>query len=352
MLNPPRPHPRFVDRITPTILSGLSMCVWRVGFGRDPAMSSLDRWSPAAALGTVVHSVKRQFGDPKGFEAIWDAAVATAQAKLAAEWAPATPPSPDNWPGWSLTKTRIRKAWLRSESGPAPRTVAAQRGFLPPLPWRELRLDHPSLPLAGQPDLVERVDGKIWVLDTKTGLRQANPSSDQRDQLLIYCALVQANLGEMPAAAAIETSRGERYSFAVDPNEVKTLVERAVDTLDRFNSAAADGFDESMASPSAEACGWCPFRIACHPFFRAYDETWEISHAVLFTVESADVREHGAHVEGVVHLPLWRADQKFTSTAFPFQPVPAVGETWGAADYVGTGSSAVAAWNTTTFRWF
>jgi PD-(D/E)XK nuclease superfamily len=352
MLNPPRPHPRLIDRITPTALSTLAKCVWRMGFGRDPAMSSLDRWSPAGALGTVAHSVKRQFGDPRGFEAIWCAAVDTAQARLAAEWAPATPPSPANWPGWSLTKTRIRKAWLRSESRPVARTAAAHGGGLPPLPWRELPLVHPSLPLAGQPDLVERVDGRIWVVDTKTGLRQADPSSDQRDQLLIYCALVQANLGVMPAVAAIETSRGERYPFAVDPNEVETLVERAVDLLNRFNSAAVDGFDESLASASPEACGWCPFRIACHPFFQAYDETWEISHAVLFTVESAEVREHGAHVEGVVHLPFWRADQKFTSTAFPFQPVPAVGETWGAADYVGTGSSAVAAWNTSTFRWF
>lgn len=351
MLSPPLPHPRLIDRITPTALTGMGKCIWRAGFGRDPAVSSLGRWSPAAALGTVAHSVKIQFGDPRGFEAIWDAAVATAEARLAAEWAPATPPSPDNWPGWSLIKTRIRKAWLRSESRPAARTSAAQGGFLPPLPWRELWLNHPSLPLAGQPDLVERIDGKIWVVDTKTGLRQATPSSDQRDQLLIYCALVEAHLGEMPAVATIETSRGERYPFAVDPYEVKTLVERAVDMLDRFNSAAADGFDESLASPSAEACGWCPFRIACHPFFQAYDETWEISHAVLFTIESADVRERGIHVEGVVRLPFWRADQTFISTAFPFQRVPAVGETWGAADYVGKSSSAVAAWNTTTFRW-
>nr|WP_192830550.1 PD-(D/E)XK nuclease family protein [Mycobacterium sp. UM_NZ2] len=351
MLSAPRPHPRPIDRITPTALTGLSKCVWRVGFGRDPAMSSLDRFGPAAALGTVAHSVKRQFGDPRGFDAIWGAAVATAQAKLAAEWAPATPPLPDNWPGWSLTKTRIRKAWVRSESVPVAQAAAARGGGLPSLPWRELRLVHPSLPLAGQPDLVERVDGSIWVVDTKTGLRQAGPSSDQRDQLLIYCALVQANLGEMPAVAAIETSRGERYPFAVDPNEVNTLVKRAVDLLDRFNSVAADGFDESLASPSAEACGWCPFRIACHPFFKAYDETWEISHAVLFTVESADVGEHGARVEGVLHLPLWRADEKFTSTAFPFQLMPAVGEAWAAADYVGTGFSAVAAWNTRTFRW-
>lgn len=351
MLNPPRPHPRSIDRITPTTLIGLGKCVWRVGFERDPVMSSLDRWTPAGALGTVAHSVKRQFGDPKGFEAIWDAAVATAHARLAAQWAPASPPSPESWPGWSLTKTRIRKAWLRSESAHAARRAATHSGALPPLPWRELPLKHPSLPLSGQPDLVERIEGKIWVVDTKTGLQQSDPSSEQRDQLLIYCGLVQAILGEMPSVAAIETSRGERYPFAVDPNEVKILLDRAVDMLKRFNSAAADGFDESLASPSAEACGWCQFRIACHPFLRAYDHTWQISHAMLFTVESVYVWERHLCVDGVVALPYWRAAQKITLIAFPFQPVPAVGEMWAAADYVGTGSSTRAAWNTTTFRW-
>jgi len=353
MLSPPIPHPRLIERITPTALTGFTNCVWKLGFGRDPAISSLNRWSPAGALGTVAHSVKRKFGDPRGFEAVWDGAVTTAQERLAGEWAPATPPSPSNWPGWSLTKTRIRKAWLRYGPGTVNLATPASMSGVgpPPLPWRELWLSHPFLPVAGQPDLVERVEGKLWVVDTKTGLRQGEPSAGQRDQLLLYCALVQSKLGEMPAFAAIETSRGERYSFAVDPNEVESLLERAVDVLDRFNSAAVAGLDVGLASPSPEACGWCPFRAACHPFFQAYEESWEISDAVLFMVESVDVHQHGAHVEGVVLLPSWRAERSFTSTGFPFQPLPTPGETWGAVDYVGTGSSAVAAWNTLTFKW-
>lgn len=332
-------------------MNALDRCFWRVGFGRDVTTSSLRRSSPRASLGVVAHSVKRRFGDPLGFEAVWDAEVALQQAKLAEDWAPAIPPSPENWPGWSLTKTRIRKAWRRFEPGPMVKTKSARVGNLSPLPWRERSLDHPVLPLRGEPDLVDRVDGELWVIDTKTGLNQEGPTQAQRDQLLFYCALVEANLGEMPDRAAIETSRGETYSFRVDPVEVEAAVRRAIALLARFNAAAASEFSDSLASPSAEGCGWCPFRPACGPFFRSYQEAWEIPHAVLFTVTSTGVGTQGACVEGVVDLPYWRAGRKFTSVGFPFASLPSLGEIWGATDYVGRGDSAVTAWNTTTYRW-
>ncbi|WP_350224430.1 PD-(D/E)XK nuclease family protein [Mycolicibacterium sp. lyk4-40-TYG-92] len=352
MFESPHPHPNRIDRITPTVMNALRTCFWRVGFGRDTSASSLRRSSPRASLGTVVHSVKRQFGDPRGFEEVWDAEVAIQQARLCAEWAPAIPPSPDNWPGWSLTKTRIGKAWQRF--GPSPVVQQKSRGgggLLPPLPWRERLLEHPTLPLRGEPDLVDRVDGKLWVIDTKTGLHQEEPTVEQRDQLLFYCALVDATLGEAPVTAAIETSRGERHSFQVDPDEVNNIVQQALDVLARFNAAAASEFSENLASPSAQNCGWCPFRPACGPFFQAYDETWEIPHAVLFTVSSANGSKLGLEVEGVVQLPRWRANRRVISLGLPFPSPPSEGETWGATDYVGRGDSAVAAWNTTTYRW-
>lgn len=351
MLDPPLPHPRQIDRITPTVMNALHTCFWRVAFGRDTSTSSLRRCSPRASLGTVAHAVKRQIGDPRGFDEVWDAEVSIQQARLCAEWAPAIPPSPENWPGWSLAKTRIRKAWNRFQPSQVVLPKPLGHGGLPPLPWRERSLDHPNLPLRGQPDLVDRVDGKLWVIDTKTGLNQEGPTPEQRDQLLFYCALVQANLGEVPDMAAIETSRGARYSFPVDPVEVEKVMQQALALLARFNAAAASEFSEDLASPSAEECGWCPFRPACGPFFQTYAKTWEIPHAVLLAVSSVDVSERGVKMEGVVYLPSWRANQKFTSLGFPFLSLPAIGEIWGATDYVGRGDSAVAAWNTTTHRW-
>lgn len=351
MPDTPIPHPLPIDRIAPTEFNAVDRCLWRVGFARDPVMAHLRRSSPAAALGNVVHLVKRKFGDPRGFDALWDAAATDEHRKLVADWAPAVPPSPESWPGWSLARVRLRKAWLQFGSRPGGRMPTTGSSGLPPLPWRELRIEHPELPISGIPDLVEKTDGQLWVVDTKTGLRQADPSPEQRDQLLIYCGLVHANLGQMPVVAAIETARGERYSFNVDPDEVKHVLRRAVEALNFFNAEVVNGFTENLASPASDTCGWCPYRIACRPFLRAYDEDWEMSHTVLFTVQSAGGGKHGACVEGVVSLPRWRADQSFISVGFPFDTLPSAGEAWAATDYVGRGSSAVASWNTTTFRW-
>lgn len=352
MPDAPIPRPRPIERITPTEFNTINRCVWREGFNRDPAMVHLRRSSPAAALGNVIHLMKRKFGDPRGFDSVWDAAVADEHRKLVADWAPAVPPSPESWPGWSLARVRLRKAWLRYGSRRGVGKLAAGSSGIPPLPWRELRLEHPELPIAGIPDLVERTDDdQLWVVDTKTGLRQADPSPEQREQLLLYCGLVDANLGEMPAVAAIETTCGERFSFPVDPGEVTKVLDRTVETMNRFNAAADISFTGDLASPAPETCGWCPYRIACLPFLQAYEEDWEMSHTVLFRVESAEAREHGAYVEGVVDLPGWRAGQSFVSVGFPFGALPVAGELWAATDYVGRGSSAVASWNTTTFKW-
>jgi len=298
-----------------------------------------------------VHLVMRKLGDPSGFDEVWNKAVADAYERLNTDWAPAVPPSPESWPGWSLARVRLRKAWARSGNRSARQSPASKSTPPASLPWRERRLEHPRLPIAGIPDLVERIDKQLWVIDIKTGLNQADPSPEQRLQLLIYCGLVHATLGEMPTYAAVETTRGDRFSFVVDRDEVEDSLGSAVEAVNLFNSAAENGFTETLASPAPDACKWCPYRTACRPFLLSCKKDWEISHTVLFRVTSAAVHDHRSVVEGVVTLPNWHVNQTFVSVGFPFEELPSVGETWAATDYVGGVPSAVASWNTITFRW-
>jgi hypothetical protein len=208
-------------------------------------------------------------------------------------------------------------------------------------------LRHPHLGLAGRPDLVERVDGEVWVVDLKTGLKQDEPTPAQHTQLLFYCALVEAALGQLPTHAAVQTTRGDRHAFRVDGCEVQDVIAAASSMLERMNNPGAEGLAESMASPSATACGWCPFRPACGPFFDAYDETWPIPHALLFDVHAIDQSPHGHSVRAVVRRPRWRIHEEAHVLGFPFQPAPQVGDLWGAINFAGRASSAVAGWNTT-----
>ncbi len=351
------PQPRVLDYITPTQVIDGDQCLWRLGFSCDPATSALNRSGPAAALGTTAHEVMSRLGDPLGFDAVWNEAVSSAADDLNAQWAPAIPPSPENWPGWSLTKVRMKKRWERSPGSPKSarhRTVGEAKSnasMQPPLPWRERWLRHNTLPLAGRPDLVERIEGAVYVVDLKTGLEQAEPTLPQRTQLLLYRELVSAALGESPGFVAVESTRGQRFSFAVDDDEVQEMVRHAVTILNRLSSTGEEGLSDSLATPSAEACGWCSFRPICSPFFDTYDESWPIAHALLFRVRSATECPHGWEVEATVLKPDWRVDEDIHVVGFPFESAPQVGEVWGAANFVGRANSAVAAWNTSLARW-
>lgn len=351
----PRPEP--LEYITPTQLGQAEKCPWRLTYSRDSEVSPLNRPSPVSALGDVVHEVTERLGEAADFDSVWEAAVAKATSRLARSWAPAQPPSPETWPGWSLKRIRVRKTWERAAGTVSlPRTRvsgehAARLGARPPLPWRERWLQHPTWPLAGKPDLVEqRADG-IWVVDLKTGLNQAEPTPEQRQQLLFYCALVEAEAGELPRYAAIETTQGARFPIAVKRDEVDDVCERALALLEQVNGVDDRGLTTALATPSVEACAWCAFRPACAPFFDAYDETWPIPHALLFEVVSVDTSAHGYCVETIVRLPKWREGERVHVVGFPFDERPQVGECWGSTNFAGLASSAIAQWNTVIFKW-
>ena len=357
MTGGPRPQPTPLQYITPTSLAELETCAWRAGFHRDPSTSYLSRSTPASALGSVAHAVVKMIGDPRGFDAVWAEAVASAEETLASDWSPATPPSAEHWPGWALTKVRIRKVWQQAKTGSTTDfagghiKTSAFGELNPPLPWRGRWLAHPVLQLAGRPDLVRRVDGALWVIDLKTGLHQGEPTAVQKAQLLLYCALVEANLGEMPARAAVETTRADHHSFRVEGSAVREVVGAASAALAGFNAAAAKGLGDDLAQPSVTNCAWCSFRVACRPFFERYDPSWAIADALVIMVDSIYVEKDRSHMKAVVQQPEWRCGERVDLIGFPFRTTPAPGQVWATADFVGQGSSSVASWNTTTHRW-
>jgi len=142
-----------------------------------------------------------------------------------------------------------------------------------------------------------------------------------------------------------------RHSFRVNAYEVQDVIESAASMLEQMNDPGTEGLAISTASPSATACGWCPFRPACGPFFDAYDETWQIPHALLFGIDAVDQSTHGYSVRATVARPRWRENEEVHVLGFPFGRVPATGDLWGATNFAGRVSSAVALWNTTVFRW-
>jgi hypothetical protein len=361
------PRPSSVAWITPTLLNSASKCPARAGFEKDPRTASLRRSGLRAALGSVAHLAWERRAVGVDFESAWAKATEETSTRIAKEWSPAIPPTPSNWPGWALTKTRMRNAWANdSSSRPVPSKdrytagdklsgsqAAWESGWAPPvgpLPWRERWLHDPLRHLAGKPDLVERLDGQLRVVDLKSGKQQGPPTQSQADQLLLYAALVESVLSELPTVGEIRDADGRRYPMDIERGAVESVVARAEDTWAMLDLAGASGGSALDARPDPDVCGTCPFRLVCLPFLESVDDTWICGHTAVGRV--IDVLTIGTHtaVDVDVIAPDWRR-QHMRLIAFPFPASPSPGEIWGFSDFDGPGQTGMARWNTLVAPW-
>jgi hypothetical protein len=274
----PKPNPAPLGAISPTLANDLLSCALRVAWRLDVSYASLRRPSTFSELGMIAHAVVEDVG--KGLlakantpgearellEADWRTHQVAREANLAAAWAPAQAPPAEQWPGYQLTRARVIRRGVRSIGRYiAPRSAASQV---------ESRLDDPATGLTGRPDRVEGPSGDRCVVDLKTGLAQADPTPAQRRQLLLYAYLVSAETGEIPTRMAVEDASGKRWSEAVDADEVRRTVDEVIGRRDEFDTAVAAGAIADLASPSADTCRYCPYRVVCGSYWTSLTAGW------------------------------------------------------------------------------
>jgi hypothetical protein len=117
----------------------------------------------------------------------------------------------------------------------------------------------------------------VHIVDIKSGWEYGTDvSNEHREQLLLYAAIWQRVTGEWPHSASVQAADGLRASFEIDPTRAEAVVAEALAQFDSFNTAAvAAAAPESLASPSAESCHYCPFRGVCGPFFSKLTFEWQ-----------------------------------------------------------------------------
>lgn len=349
------PRPEWPGYMTPTMLAAYSSCPARAGFTLDQAFSSLRRRGLRAALGLVAHGTLERRGSGDPFDEAWEAEADRVRAMLIREWAPARPPAPEHWPGWALTKVRMRRAWA---AGPVQDPLSARRAHKSPgpssdgrrrLPWLERWVQDVTTGMAGRPDLVERASTGVEVVDYKTGLGQAGVTAAQHDQLLFYASVVAAALGEVPATVAVEDARGARERFTVYDDDLARIRTKATDALQMLRESSSSG-RALEPRPSEDACGVCPYRVACNGFLDTYGPDWRCGATRAGTVSAAwDLGSHLV-VNMQVDRPNWASGPlQVLGLATERRPEP--GEYWGFADLAGQGASAQARWNTSSWRW-
>ena len=352
-----RPRPEPLDRITPTSLASWERCPWSLGFARDPATAHLDRTGPRAALGIVAHRVVQEYRLDDDFEDLWGSTALEVYQDLALQWEPARPPAPENWPGWALTKVRTRRlcskrARPRREVPRQPPPVDLDAGFLPKLPWVERWLEDPMRPIAGKPDLVERTEAGIRVVDLKTGIAFSSPTAEHTDQLLLYCGLVWSITGEMPVEAVILGVGEDEHAVLVTEAEVQRVRAKALARLNALNQSHSEqGMSRELAAPSSDACRWCPFRVVCDAFFDSVEPDWGVGAHLLGTVRTVSGGGIGpSRVDMAVEKPSWlRGARQLVN--FPFPVTVQAGQRWGAVDFKAQSHTASAQWNTLVASW-
>jgi hypothetical protein len=278
---PAAPERRPLERISPSLAEDLRACGLRVAYRMDPHYRGMRRLRPAAALGLVSHDLAEAVArgeldviDDAELENeiadAWDRHIAKKAEELAAEWPLGAVPPPDRWPGYQLTRVRL----LRRLAEEVRRRRDQKTGLA--APQTEIWLKPEGVPLVGRADRVEHRDGEVELVDLKSGWtvdEEIRPA--HRRQLLLYAFLWHAIYDEWPRRISIQRLDGQRATLDVDLGDAQRLASEVLAQLAAYNRQASGGDEaEPLASPSAEACAHCDYRLVCLAFFRALSESW------------------------------------------------------------------------------
>jgi hypothetical protein len=211
-------------------------------------------------------------------------------------------------------------------------------------------LEDPRTGLHGRPDRVEQVGHLVRVVDAKTGLAQVDIRLEQRRQLLLYAYLVRQQLGRWPDEIAVEDVAGRRLVEPVQAQDAVAVVQEAVTAVREFNDRLARSPSLlTIASPSAEACRHCPFRVICWPFWQAVQEDWRLPPSFAGLVH--EVREDLHLLVLHADAPRWAAEREVRVLRVP-RSVAKAGQAIGVVDAAPAGTSQVRVrWQTQLTTW-
>jgi CRISPR/Cas system-associated exonuclease Cas4 (RecB family) len=320
----PAPAPRNLASLSPTMLNLLLQCGLRAAFEQDDSFRRWRRLTPRSAVGIVAHRLMADaysgyFADQDKqrrtalLEDRWNVLIQKQAALMRAAWAPAEPPEPRNWPGYAIVKVRMirRLAGVRNQqrisAGAGLGATAPAGAAMPNLPLIEHRMEDQATGIYGTPDRVERIAGRLRVIDLKSGLHQQDVTDDQRRQLLLYAHLVEVTFGQPPDDLVIADISGRETYVPFDASDRVEAVRVAQQTREAWNSVVSSRRPYSLATPGQNACRWCPFRVTCRPSWETSEPEWELPAAAAGFVSDVSRSQH--EVRLVQELPKAVADE-------------------------------------------
>lgn len=295
-----------IPAVSPTLAETMRVCQLRAGLSRIPSSYTFVLGNPKAWLGTAYHEVLDRIADidfsiesfESAAEGLWDHAVSAQYERTLLHPLDRRFGLPATWPGYYMVKAsailRARElAGSAQDGGSLPRVEpdsTQRQAFI-----REQTFRAFDGRLVGRPDLIRARE----IVDYKSGAITEQDEATQTDvvkasylrQLRIYGFLVKEALGYWPERGILLPVAGAGVEIALDPSECTREATEAVAVLDGYNAQLTRAAAPSdLASPSADNCKWCPFKLLCNPFWEATTAAWS---------EQLD----GAAVEGVLDEP-------------------------------------------------
>lgn len=295
MLVPTLPVIKKLDRISPTLYEAALKCTSRAAW-----IAARDRKSlpphPRALLGIGVHAVlerarfegiaggtddERRVNAERIFDGKMDELFAGTHPLLHAKFE-----GRERLPFYNLYRARAAQMAVDVPSDSGPRRVSQARSKRLPRAGAnvETTLVSKDGRITGRADVIDA--SNATVIDYKTGgpWESTLITDSEKRQLRLYAFLASEN-GVAIRRGVIERADRSRAEIQISPEESAQEGRRALAVLDEYNRHAGQPFD-SAASPSPEACRFCP----CIPFCEAFWNRAELDWG----------RQCGTHIEGIV----------------------------------------------------
>lgn len=277
---PPAPALRPVSRISPSLYLAARRCLARAAWLAHGQKDAVPQ-HPRAMLGIATHHVLELAGagrlagdtvedrrdsarisfDDKARELL-NGAHAVLRAKF---------PSPERLPYYNLYRERV--ALLAAEQAPdAAAPPKATDGELPRV-LRETELKSDNGRLFGRPDLVDAPKAEVRDYKTSRAPDSGGLREDEARQLKLYARLANENNLPVRRGVVVRADRTEN-ELQITPDEAAAEAGEALAKLDALNAAVGKSFYD-VATPSAEACEFCPCIALCERFWEASEQSKE-----------------------------------------------------------------------------
>jgi hypothetical protein len=265
-------------------------CLLRAGLTKARGISNWVLGNPKAWLGTAYHEVLEKIAQAEleqetleaAVDRLWNQAITALQRRVDGHTLNRRYGEATRWPGYHVARASVmlRAGELIGERGPALERISKQASStVSPATLREQEFTAFGGRLRGRPDVIRAQQ----VLDYKSGAVLEHDPAAHADvvklvyvrQLRIYGYLVKQNLGWWPRRGVLLPLGGAQVEVELDPAECERDANEAIALLEAYDARLRAGtVTGGFASPSPEACRWCPYKLICPPFWQASTPEW------------------------------------------------------------------------------